>query len=149
MIKTPAQASLNYGTNGGSINAANLWGTNLSSQLDSALTKAAAAVAFWASQVSTQQAQTNFVSGLNKAKTNEPAIISKINGPGKLSFTAGVKAASTGAYASFAAAWLPAVSGEVQQLNISNPRGTLAQNRARQAAYDQWVDSQAGKFRVK
>jgi len=149
MIKTPAQAAANYGTNGGSATAANLWGTNLSSALDTALTKAAAAVAFWASQVSTAQAQTNYVSGLNRAKQNEPAIVTKINGPGKLSFTAGVRAASTGAYAQFAGAWLPAVAGEVQQLNISNARGTLQQNRARQAAYDQWVDSQAGKFRVK
>jgi len=45
MIKTPAQAAANYGTNGGSATAANLWGTNLSSALDTALTKAAAAVA--------------------------------------------------------------------------------------------------------
>ena len=35
---------------------------------------------------------------------------------------------------------MPAVSNEVTTLNQTNPRGDRAANRARQAAYDAWVD---------
>jgi hypothetical protein len=58
-----------------------------------------------------------------------------------------VRAASTGAYLAFSTAWLGAVGNEVNTLNQTNPRGTRAQNRARQAAYDAWVDQQKGNFK--
>jgi hypothetical protein len=150
-MKTAATAVTNYGTNGGSANAATAWASGFSTNVDAILSAAIKAIPLWQSAVATQQAATNMASGLNRAKQNEAAIITKVNGVGKNSFSAGVKAAAGpgGAYASFAPNWMAAVGSEVQQLNVSNPRGDRAANRQRQSAYDAWVDTQAGKYRVK
>ena len=148
-MKTAAQAAANYGANGGAAAAAALWATNLLIDFPGVLDAAAGAGVFWQSQVSTAQALNNFKNGLGRAKNNMAVISGKINGVGKQSFSAGVKAAATGNYLEFAGAWMPAVSQEVLQLDRTNPRGDRATNRARQAAYDAWIDGQAGKFRVK
>lgn len=148
-MKTPQQAATKYGSNGSAPSAAQLWAANFITAMPTMFDKAAAAVAFWQAQVSSAQAAAMFTRGLNRAKNNQGAISTKVNGPGSASFMAGVKAASTGLYLAFANAWLPAVGNEVTTLNQTNPRGTRAQNRARQAAYDAWVDSQAGNFRQK
>jgi len=148
-IKTAAQAAQNYGINGGSANASLMWATNLLIDFPGVLDAAANAGAFWQSQVSTAQALSNFKTGLSRAKNNMTVISGKINGVGKSSYSAGVKAAATGNYLEFAGQWMPAVSNEVLQLDRTNPRGDRATNRQRQAVYDAWVDAQAGKFRVK
>ena len=150
-MKTAAQAVANYGTNGGSANAANQWAADFSANITAILTAAKNAVGTWQAAVADPQSATNFQNGLNRALANTGPIVTKVNGVGKASFTAGVKAAAApgGDYATFAPAWMTAVGQEVSQLNISNPRGDRAANRARQAAYDQWVDTQTGKFRVK
>jgi len=150
-MKTAAQAATNYGTNGGSTNAQTNWATNFSANITSILTAAAASVGTWQTNVATALAASNFVAGLNKAKQNVAAITTKVTTVGKASFTAGVKAAAapTGDYSLFAGKWMPAVAAEVQQLNLTNPRGDRATNRARQAAYDAWVDTQQGQYRVK
>ncbi len=148
-VKTAAQAAAAYGANGGSSTAAANWANNFSADIPAILSAAAAAVGSWQDAVSTDQAAQNFTAGLNKAKGNAAAIAQKVQGVGKNSFSAGVKAASTGNYAQFAAAWQGAVTTQVAQLDRTNPRGDRSANRARQAAYDAWVDSQAGKFRVK
>lgn len=148
-MKTPTQAATKYGANGSSPASAALWAANFNSAMPTMFDKAAAAVAFWQAQVSSAAAAALFTKGLARAKQNQAAISTKVNGPGSASFMAGVKAASTGLYSAFINAWLPAVANEVATLNTTNPRGTRAQNRARQAAYDAWVDSQAGNFRQK
>jgi hypothetical protein len=151
IIKTAATATANYGTNGGAAIAANNWATNYSADIPAILAAAVAAVPLWQTNVALPQSAINMTNGLNRAKLNAGAIATKVNSVGKASFSAGVKAASLpgGDYSTFSAAWQPAVAQEVAQLNISNPRGTRLDNRARQAAYDAWVDTQAGKFRVK
>lgn len=148
-MKTPAQASTNYANNGGSAQAATNWATNLSADLPAVFAAASAKVGFWSSQVSTVQAQNNYVSGLNKASANTAPIIAKIQGPSKSTFSAQVRAAGGpgGRYTAFAAAFLPAVSTEIANLNRTNPRGDKTANRARLNAYLDWLDSQAGKFR--
>lgn len=148
-MKTPAQAATKYGANGSAPAAATLWAANFITAMPTMFDRAAAAAAYWQAQVSSAAAAAMFTKGLNRAKNNQGPIATKVNGPGSASFMAGVKAASTGQYLAFANAWLPAVANEVATLNSTNPRGTRAQNRARQAAYDAWVDSQAGNFRQK
>jgi hypothetical protein len=151
IIKTAATATANYGTNGGAPVAANNWAANYSADIPAILAAAVAAVPLWQTNVALPQSAINMTNGLNRAKLNAGAIATKVNGVGKASFSAGVKAAALpgGDYSTFAGAWMPAVTQQVSQLNVSNPRGTRADNRARQAAYDAWVDTQAGKFRVK
>lgn len=150
-MKTAATAILNYGTNGGSIAAQTAWASGFSGNIDAILSAAIKAVPQWQAAVATQQAANNMTAGLTRAKGNEAAIITKVTSVGKASFTAGVNAAAApgGDYATFSPAWMSAVTQEVQTLNVSNPRGDRAANRARQAAYDAWVDQQGGKYRVK
>lgn len=150
-MKSTATAIANYGNNGGSIATQSAWAQGFSGAVDLALTNAIKAVPFWQQQVATTQAATNMTNGLTRAKSNEAAIVTKVNGVGKASFTAGVKAAAlpSGDYAQFAGPWMTAVAQEVATLNVSNPRGDRAANRARQAAYDAWIDTKAGQFRVK
>ena len=150
-IKTAAQAAANYGTNGGAPAAANNWATNFTADIPAILSAAAAAVGTWQTNVALPQSAINFTNGLNAAKQNAAAIATKVNSVGKASFTAGVKAAAapTGDYSLFSNKWMPAVAQEVATLNLTNPRGDRAANRARQAAYDAWIDTQAGNYRVK
>jgi hypothetical protein len=148
-IKTAAQAAASYGTNGGGATAAQNWANGFTADIPAILSAAAAAVGRWQEAVVSDQAAQNFTSGLNRAKNNAGAIAAKVNGVGKASFSAGVKAASQGNYLAFSQAFQNAVATEVSQLDRTNPRGDRATNRARQAAYDAWIDSQAGKFRVK
>jgi hypothetical protein len=151
IIKTAATAAANYGTRGGAPTAASDWATNYSADIPAILAAAVAAIPLWQTNVALPQSAVNMQNGLNRAKLNAGAISTKVNTVGKASFSAGVKAAALqgGDYATFAGTWMPAVAQEVAQLNVANPRGTRADNRARQAAYDAWVDTQAGKFRVK
>jgi hypothetical protein len=148
-VKTPAHAAANYVANGGAPAAANNWATNLALDLPAVFAAAAKQVGFWSSQVSTVEAQNNYVNGLNKAAANTAPIIAKINGPAKGTYTAQVRAAGGpgGRYLAFANQWMPAVATERANLDRTNPRGDRAANRARQAVYDTWVDTQAGKFR--
>lgn len=148
-MKTPQQAANNYGTNGGSPTAAALWASNYSADIPGILDAAASAIPRWQAAVAEQQAAINMATGLNRAKQNTTAIATKVNGVGKASYSAGVKAAASGNYLSFANQWMPAVANEVANLDRTNPRGDRTANRARQAAYDAWVDTQIGKFRVK
>ena len=144
-MKTAAQAAAAYGTNGTSAAATTNWGTNLIAAVPVIKAKAAQAANTWQLNVSTPQALTNFVAGINKFDPTHFA--TKVNGAGKTSFAAGVRAASTGKYQSFAQAWEQAYSTERSNLDRTNPRGDRAANRARQAAYDAWIDTQGGKFR--
>jgi hypothetical protein len=148
-VKTAAQAAANYGVNGSSATAVALWAANLLIDFPGVLDAAAGAGAYWQQRVSEASALANFKTGLGRAKNNMTVISAKINGVGKQSMAAGIKAAATGNYLEFAGAWMPAVANEVLQLDRTNPRGDRAANRQRQAVYDAWVDSQAGKFRVK
>jgi hypothetical protein len=151
IIKTAATAAANYGTRGGAPTAAADWATNYTADIPAILAAAVAAVPLWQQNVALPQSAVNMTNGLNRAKANAGAISTKVNTVGKVSFSAGVKAAAlpTGDYSLFASTWMPAVTQQVATLNVSNPRGDRASNRARQAAYDAWVDTQAGKFRVK
>lgn len=150
-VKSSQVAAANFAKNGGAPDAANNWATNFTADIPSILAAAAEAVGRWQDAVSTDQARSNFVSGLNRAKSNVAAIATKVMGVGKSSFSAGIKAAGApnGNYSLFSAKWQPAVAAQVQTLNMTNPRGTRADNRSRQAAYDAWVDTQANNFRVK
>ena len=116
------------------------------------ITKAIAAIPLWQSQVSTAQAAKNMTNGLTKAGTKATAVATKVNGAGSASLL-GRRARRRRPWRRLhlvhrSLAQLRSAA-EVQTLNTTNPRGTRAQNRARQAAYDAWVDSQAGNFRVK
>lgn len=146
-MKTPAQAATKYGTNGSAPAATGLWAVNFNSNFLTMLDKATAAIPLWQANVSTPIAAANMTKGLAKAKTKQAAVATKVTTVGAPALAAGVKAASTGSYLNFASAFLPAAAAEVANLNATNPRGTRAQNRARQAAYDAWIDTQAGNFR--
>lgn len=146
-MKTPQQAATKYGTNGAAATATALWAANFNAEYLNMLADAAAAVGTWQANVGTAQAAANFTAGLNKAKAKQATVATKVTNVSAAALAAGVRAASTGAYLTFSNAWLPAVAQEVSTLNQTNPRGTRAQNRARQAAYDAWVDQQNGKFR--
>src|SRR5277367_3381034 len=138
-IKTAQQAAANYGTKGGAAAAATAWAAGYTADIPAIFDAAAAQVDYWKSQVSTAQAATNFKNGLSRAKQNVTAITQKVNTVGMASFSAGVKAAATGNYLTFANSWQTAVSNEVATLDRTNPRGDRTANRARQAVYDQWV----------
>jgi hypothetical protein len=150
-MKTAAQAAAAYVANGSAPTAVQLWATDYNAAYPSMIAKATAAIPLWQSQVSTAQAATNMKNGLAKAANKATTVAAKVSGAGSASFAAGVRAAggAGGDYTAFIGPWLSAVGNEVQTLNTTNPRGTRQQNRARQAAYDAWVDSQAGNFRVK
>lgn len=149
-MKTAAQAAANYVANGTAPAAVSLWATDYNAAYSTMIQKAIAAIPLWQANVSTALAASNMSKGLTKAGTKQAAVATKVTGAGSASFSAGVRAAGGpgGDYTAFITPWLSAVSAEVQTLNTTNPRGTRAQNRARQAAYDAWVDSQAGNFRV-
>jgi hypothetical protein len=146
-MKTPQQAATKYGTNGSAPTATQLWAANFGTAIPTMLTNAANAIPLWQAQVSSPAAATAMKKGLARAAQNQAAIATKATNVGAPALAAGVRVASTGAYLTFAQEWLPAVSNEVATLNQTNPRGTRVQNRARQAAYDAWVDSQAGNFK--
>jgi len=149
-MKTPAQATAAYGTNGSSAASTTLWANNFSANIPAILDAAIKAIPLWQANVATQLAANNMQKGLNRAKSNVTAIATKVKGAGSASFAAGVRAAAQpgGNYDAFSQKWIPAVQSEVQTLNTTNPRGTRSDNRARQAAYDAWVDQQLGNFRV-
>lgn len=150
-VKTPSTATANYGTNGGSPNAAQNWSTNFSADIPAILSAAAASVGNWQAAVSTAMAASNFVAGLNKAKSNVAAIQTKVQTVSKASYTAGVKAAAgpNGNYAQFSGKYQPAVQAQVQQLNATNPRGPKGTNQGRMIAFNDWITAQHGAFRVK
>jgi hypothetical protein len=148
-MKTPAQAANNYGTNASSATSANLWAANYNADIPGHLDAAITALDRWQAAVADPAAKDMMNKGLTRAKNNVTAIANKVNGPGKNSFQAGTKAAASGNYLTFANQFMPAVANEVATLDRTNPRGTRADNRARQAAFDQWIDSQSGNFRVK
>lgn len=150
-MKTAAQAAAAYVANGTAPSAVALWASDYIAAYPTMITKAIAAIPTWQANVSTLLAAKNMQNGLTRAGTQGASVATKVNGAGAASFSAGVRAAGGpgGDYTAFVGPWLSAVSAEVQTLNTTNPRGTRAQNRARQAAYDAWVDSQAGNFRVK
>lgn len=146
-MKTPQQAATKYGTNGSAPTAVNLWATNYNSNMTAIFDAAARNVGLWQSAVADPAAATRFVNGLNKAKGKTSQIATKVTNVGAPALAAGVRAASTGSYLAFANQWMPAVQQEVATLDQTAPRGTRQQNRARQAAYDAWVDSQQGNFK--
>lgn len=148
-MKTPAQAAAKYLTNGSAATATSLWATNFNSKIGAIFDAAAAAVQRWQAAVQDPAVASRFVGGLNKAKNRAPAIQTKVTNIGAPALAAGVRAAGGpgGNYTNFAVAWMGAVGQEVQTLNQTNPRGDRAANRARQAAYDAWVDNQAGNFK--
>jgi hypothetical protein len=146
-MKTAQQAATKYGTNGSAPTATQLWATNFNAEYLTMLTDAANAAPTWQANVATPQAAANFKKGLAKAASKQATVATKVTNVSAASLAAGVRAASTGAYLNFSTAWLSAVGNEVSTLNQTNPRGTRAQNRARQAAYDAWVDQQKGNFK--
>lgn len=150
-MKTSAQAAAAYVAGAGAPAAASLWSADYIAALPTMFDAAIAATPTWQANVSTQQAASNYKNGLTKAKSKTAAISTKVNGAGAASYSAGVRAAGApgGDYSTFIGPFLTAVNNEVATLDQTNPRGTRAQNRARQAAYDAWIDSQAGNFRVK
>lgn len=150
-MKTAAASAAKYVANGTAATAVASWAADYIAALPSMFTKAIAAIPTWQANVATIQAANNMNKGLTRASQNQTAIATKVNGAGSASFRAGVNAAGTGSgdYVQFIGPWLTAVGTEVATLNQTNPRGTRAQNRARQAAYDAWIDTQAGNFRVK
>lgn len=149
-MKTAAQAAANYVANGATPATALLWSNDYVAALPTMLDKAIAAIPLWQANVSTALAASNMSKGLTRAKSKTAAITAKVNGVGQASFQAGIRTAGGpgGNYQAFIGPFLTAVANEVNALNTSNPRGTRAQNRARQAAYDSWIDTQAGNFRV-
>jgi hypothetical protein len=150
-MKTAAQAAAAYVANGSAPAAVSLWAADYNAAYPTMIDKAITAIPLWQANVATLQAATNMNKGLTKAKAKQSAVATKVNGAGSSSFAAGVRAAGGpgGDYQAFIAPFLTAVGNEVATLNTTNPRGTRQQNRARQAAYDAWIDSQAGNFRVK
>ena len=148
-IKTAQQAAAKYLTNGSSAAASQAWSDNFTADIPAILAAAAAAIPRWQAAVADPASATAMANGLKRAQNNTAAIVTKVTTVGKASFSAGVRAASTGNYAAFAQAWQAAVGSEVANLDRTNPRGDRSANRARQAAYDAWIDSQTGKFRVK
>jgi hypothetical protein len=150
-MKTAAQAAAAYVANGAAPTAISLWASDYIAAYPTMIDKATAAIPTWQANVATQQAAANMRSGLAKARNKASLVTTKVNGAGSASFAAGVRAAGGpgGDYTAFIGPWMSAVGSQVQTLDTTNPRGTRQQNRARQAAYDAWVDSQAGNFRVK
>ena len=150
-MKTAAQAAAAYVANGAAPTAVQLWANDYNAAYPAMIDKATAAIPTWQANVATQQAATNMRNGLAKARNKATLVATKVNGAGSASFAAGVRAAGGpgGDYTAFIGPWMSAVGQEKQTLDTTNPRGTRQQNRARQAAYDAWVDSQAGNFRVK
>lgn len=149
-MKTPAQAAAAYVANGSSAAATTLWGNNFTAAIPTMLDAAIKAIPRWQQAVADPLSASNMSKGLNRAKNNTGAIATKAKTVGIASLAAGVRAAGAagGNYDQFSQKWLPAVGSEVQTLNTTNPRGTRQDNRQRQAAYDAWVDGQAGNFRV-
>lgn len=149
-MKTAAQAATAYVANGATPATATLWATDYVAALPTMLDKAIAAIPLWQANVSTSLAAANMTKGLTRAKSKTAAITTKVNGVGQASFQAGIRTAGGpgGNYQAFIGPFLTAVASEITTLNTTNPRGTRAQNRARQAAYDAWIDTQAGNFRV-
>jgi len=149
-MKTAAQAAAAYVANGAAPTAVSLWAADYNAAYPSMITKAVAAIPTWQANVATALAASNMQKGLTRAGTKAAAVALKVNGAGSASFAAGVRAAGGqgGDYQLFIGSFLTAVGQEVQTLNQTNPRGTRQQNRARQAAYDAWIDSQAGNFRI-
>lgn len=150
-MKTAAQAAAAYVANGAAPTAVTGWSTGYNAAYPAMITKATAAIPTWQANVATAQAAANMKNGLAKAGNKAAQVAAKVSGAGSASFAAGVRAAGGpgGDYTAFIGPWLNAVGNEVQTLNTTNPRGTRQQNRARQAAYDAWVDTQQGNFRVK
>lgn len=148
-MKTPAQATAKYVTNGSAATATGLWATNFNSKIGAIFDAAAAAVGRWQSAVQDPKVANRFVGGLQKAKGRSAAISTKVTNVGAPALASGVRAAGApdGKYTAFSTQWMGAVGQEVQTLNQSNPRGDRNANRARQAAYDAWVDGQAGNFK--
>lgn len=148
-MKTPAQSATKYSTNGSAPTATQLWAANFNANMPAIFDAAARAVGLWQAAVSDPISAQHFTSGLAKAKNNINAIATKVTNVGAPALAAGVRAAGAvgGKYSDFINEFLPAVSQEVATLNQTNPRGTRQQNRARQAAYDAWIDSQAGNFK--
>lgn len=149
-MKTAAQAAAAYIANGSAPVAVTAWSGGYNSAYPSMITKAIAAIPTWQANVATSLAASNMSKGLTRAGTKAAAVATKVNGAGSASFAAGVRAAGApgGDYQLFIGPFLSAAQQEVTTLNQTNPRGTRQQNRARQAAYDAWIDSQAGNFRV-
>jgi len=148
-VRTAAAAAAKYGMNGSSGAASAEWAAGFTADIPAILNAAKTAGNYWQARVSEPEALTNFRAGLDRAHTRVGEITAKVNGVGKASFAAGVRTAAAGAYLSFSSAWQPAVQALLDTLDRTNPRGDRAANRARQAAFDAWVDRQAGKFRVK
>jgi hypothetical protein len=148
-MKTAAQATAKYGTNGSAAAATGLWATNFNSNMGAIFDAAIAAGTRWQAAVQDPQSLINLKSGLTKAKGRIPQISTKVTTVGVPALAAGVRAAAQpgGNYDAFSTKWIAAVGSEVNTLNQTNPRGDRAANRARQAAYDAWVDTQAGNFR--
>lgn len=150
-MKTATQAAAAYVANGSAPTAVTAWATDYNAAYSTMIQKAIAAIPTWQANVATALAASNMAAGLTKAGAKSAQVATKVSGAGSASFAAGVRAAGGpgGDYTAFIGPWLTAVGQEVQTLNQTNPRGTRQQNRARQAAYDAWIDTQAGKFRVK
>jgi hypothetical protein len=150
-MKTAAQAAAAYVANGAAAVSVAAWAADYNAAYPTMITKATAAIPTWQANVATAQAALNMKNGLAKAANKAALVAAKVNGAGSASFAAGVRAAGGpgGDYTAFIGPFLAATGNEVQTLNTTNPRGTRQQNRARQAAYDAWIDSQAGNFRVK
>lgn len=149
-MKTAAQAAAAYVANGSAPTATAAWASGYNAAYPTMITKATAAIPTWQAAVASAAAATAMSKGLARAATKSAAVATKVNGAGSASFAAGVRTAGStgGDYTAFIGPFLTAVAQEVQTLNQTNPRGTRQQNRARQAAYDAWIDSQAGNFKV-
>jgi hypothetical protein len=146
-MKTAQQAATKYGTNGSAPTATALWAANFNAEYLSMLSAAAAAAPTWQAAVADPAAAAAFKKGLGKAASKQATVATKVTNVSAGSLAAGVRAASTGSYLNFSTAWMSAVGSEVATLNQTNPRGTRAMNRQRQAAYDAWVDNQKGNFK--
>lgn len=146
-VKNSQTATSRYATNGGSSQAQSDWAANFLADPQAIFAAAAAAVARWQSAVSSTEAADNFVAGLGNV--NMSALATKVNGVGKQSYSAGVKAAGQpgGKYAAFSAEFQPWLQNELATLNRTNPRGDKAANRARLNAYLDSLDGQAGQFK--
>lgn len=146
-MKTPTQAAQRYANNGSSADAQNAWASDFLAALPVMQARAKSQVGFWQSQVSTQKAAEAYVDGIDRMNVTQ--VTAKVNGAGKASLAAGVRASggAGGKYTSFIGEFLPAVSTEIQTLDRTNPRGTPAQNRARLNAYLDWLEGQKGNFK--
>jgi hypothetical protein len=100
----------------------------------------------WQAGVSTPEAKTGYQRGM--VSVDRTLYNQLVSTTGKTNYTANTRAKQKN-YSDFATVFLPALSGEIDTLNRTNPRGPRGTNRGRMLALQDWYDSKRGSFRVR